>query len=105
MEWQDLVFFFEWTIPEFSVHAFNQAMELKLKDIKVYTSMCACGEADLITVDHNVVCGDEGFEQDHPAGVGGALEQRVGQLRDVHIHLIGAMDQTCKTKMKESVCL
>ncbi len=63
--------------------------------------MCACREADLITVDHNVVCGDEGFEQDHPAGVGGALEQRVGQLRDVHIHLIGAMDQTCKTKMKE----
>lgn len=55
--------------------------------------ICVFDVADLVAVDHNVVCGDEGFEQDHPAGVGGALKQRVGQLRDVNIHLIGALDQ------------
>ncbi len=63
--------------------------------------MRVCREADLIAVDHNVVCSDEGFEHDHPAGVGGALEQRVSQLRDVHIHLVGALDQICKRELKE----
>jgi len=60
----------------------------------VCVCVCVCGRvSDLIAIDHNVVCGDERFKHDHPAGVGGALEQRVSQLRDVHIHLIGALDQ------------
>lgn len=40
-----------------------------------------------------MVCCDEGFEDDHPAGVGGPFEQRVGQLRNVHVHLVGAVDE------------
>lgn len=48
---------------------------------------------DLIAVDHQVVCGGQGLEDDHPAGVGGPLKQCVSQLRDVHIHLIRALNQ------------
>lgn len=33
--------------------------------------------------------GDEGLEDDHPAGIGGALEQRVGHLGDVHVGGVG----------------
>lgn len=56
--------------------------------------MCVCViYIDLVAVDHEVVCSDEGFKDDHPAGVGGTLEQRVCQLRDVHIHLICALNQ------------
>lgn len=47
----------------------------------------------LVAVHHEVVGGDKGFEDHHPAGVGRALEQRVCQLRDAHVHLIGAVDQ------------
>ncbi len=47
----------------------------------------------LVAVDHEVVCGDQRLKHDHPACVGGPLKQRVGQLRDVHVHLVGAVDQ------------
>lgn len=49
--------------------------------------------ADLVAVDHQVVGGGQGLEHHHPAGVGGPLKQRVGQLRDVHVHLIRALNQ------------
>ena len=48
--------------------------------------------ADLIAVDHQMVCGGEGLEHHNPAGAGGPLEQGVSQLRDVHIHLICALN-------------
>lgn len=51
---------------------------------------------DLITIDHEVVCRDEGFEDDYPAGISGPLEQRVSQLRNVHVHLIGTVDEIYK---------
>lgn len=51
----------------------------------------------LVAVHHEVVRGDEGFEDHHPAGVGRALKQRVGQLGNVHVHLIGAVDQIWPT--------
>lgn len=51
---------------------------------------------DLIPIDHEVMCRDEGFEDDHPAGVGGPLEQRVSQLRNVHVHLVGTVDEIYK---------
>lgn len=47
----------------------------------------------LVSIHHEVVSGDEGFEDHHPAGVGRALEQRVRQLGDVHVHLVGAVDE------------
>lgn len=59
----------------------------------------------LVAVHHEVVGGDEGFEDHHPAGVGRAFKQRVRQLGNAHVHLIGAVDQiwTRKKKKKKGV--
>lgn len=59
----------------------------------------------LVTVDHEVVCSDEGFKHNHPAGVGGPLKQRVSQLGNVHVHLVGAMNQILKQKRFHTVKL
>ena len=40
--------------------------------------------------------GDESLVDDHPAGVLGSLDQQVGQRRDRHIRLVGAVQQVCK---------
>lgn len=57
-------------------------------------SVCVCVWGGyLVAIDHEVMCGDQRFEHNHPAGVGGPLEQRVGQLGNVDVHLIGAVDQ------------
>lgn len=50
-------------------------------------------QAHLIAMHHEVVCGDQGFENHHPAGISGPLHQRVGHLGDVHIGLLGGLDQ------------
>lgn len=55
--------------------------------------MCGVCASYLVSIHHEVVSGDERFEDHHPAGVGRALEQRVRQLGDVHIHLVGAVDE------------
>ncbi len=69
----------------------------------VCVRMCvfACTASYLVAVHHEVVGGDKGFEDHHPAGVGRALEQRVRQLGNVHVHLIGAVDQIWKKKKKK----
>lgn len=56
-------------------------------------SVCVCDVSYLVAVHHEVVGGDKSFEDHHPAGVGCALKQRVRQLGNVHVHLIGAVDQ------------
>lgn len=56
-------------------------------------SVCPVCASYLVSIHHEVVSGDEGFEDHHPAGVGRALEQRVRQLGDVHVHLVGAVDE------------
>ena len=43
-----------------------------------------------------MVGGDEGLVDDHPAGVLGSLDQQVGERRDRHIWLVGAVQQICK---------
>lgn len=59
-----------------------------------FVCVCFCEQASyLVSVHHEVVGGDKGFEDHHPAGVGRALEQRVCQMGNVHVHLIGAVDQ------------
>lgn len=45
--------------------------------------------AYLVAMDAQVMSGDEGLEDDHPAGIGGSLEQRVSHLRDVYVGGIG----------------
>lgn len=55
--------------------------------------VCVCDVSYLVAVHHEVVGGDKSFEDHHPAGVGCALKQRVRQLGNVHVHLIGAVDQ------------
>ena len=57
-----------------------------------------------------MVGGDEGLVDDHPAGVLGSLDQQVGQCRDRHIRLVGAVKQICKQllvlwKESENVCM
>lgn len=42
---------------------------------------------------HKVVCGDQGFENHHPAGIASPLYQRVGHLGDVHVGFLGGLDQ------------
>lgn len=54
---------------------------------------CNTEGAHLVAINHEVVCGDKRLENHHPAGVGGPLKQRVSQLGNVHVHLIGAVDQ------------
>lgn len=50
--------------------------------------------AHLVTVHHEVVCGDQGFEDHHPAGITDPLHQCVDHLGDVHIGLVlGGLDQ------------
>lgn len=56
-------------------------------------SIRQCVLAHLIAVHHEVVCGDERFENHNPAVAGCALQQCVCQVGDADIELIGAVDQ------------
>jgi len=47
--------------------------------------------------------GDEGLEDDHPAGIGGSLEQRVGHLGDVHVGGVGGRHQVCNATRKQTL--
>lgn len=58
--------------------------------------MLAYESADLISVTHEVVNGDETFEDDDPVGVLGALEQQVGQGRYRHVRLLCAVKEIWK---------
>lgn len=63
-------------------------------------SLCSvsCPLADLIAIDHQMVCSGERLEDNHPAGAGSPLKQGISQLRDVHIHLVGALNQVCRSE-------
>lgn len=62
---------------------------------------CSGRSPDLVAVHHQVVRRSERLEDDHPAGVGGSFKQHVSQLRDVHIHLVCALDQVCGGKQQK----
>lgn len=50
--------------------------------------------AHLVSVHHEVVCGYQGFEDHHPAGIADPLHQRVDHLGHVHVGLVlGGLDQ------------
>lgn len=49
-----------------------------------------------------MMSGDESLEDDHPAGVGGALEERVGHLGDVHVGGVGGRHQVCEHRQVET---
>lgn len=57
--------------------------------------------AHLVAVHHEVVCGDERFENHDPAVAGRALQQRVCQVGDADVQLIGAVDQVWGTEKKK----
>lgn len=70
----------------------------------VLASVCS---AHLVAVHHEVVCGDERFENYYPAVTGCALHQRVCQVGDADVQLIGAVDQVWRTQSrggKKSMC-
>ena len=54
--------------------------------------------AHLVAVHHEVVCGDERFENHYPAVTGCALQQCVCQVGDADVQLIGAVDQVWNTQ-------
>ena len=58
--------------------------------------------AHLVAVHHEVVCGDERFENHDPAVTGRALQQRVCQVGDADVQLIGAVDQVWKTHRNQN---
>lgn len=58
------------------------------------------GPTDLVAVDTHVMTSDEGLEDDHPAGIGGSLKQRVSHLRDVDVGGVGGWHQVCNTATK-----
>lgn len=49
-----------------------------------------------------MVCGDERFENHDPAVAGRALQQRVCQVGDADVQLIGAVDQVWGTEKNTS---
>ena len=57
--------------------------------------------AHLIAVHHEVVCGDERFENHNPAVAGCALQQCVCQVGDADVQLIGAVDQVWRIQNKQ----
>lgn len=59
--------------------------------------------AHLVAVHHEVVCGDERFENHYPAVAGCTLQQCVCQVGDADVHLIGAVDQVWRTEKKDSM--
>lgn len=60
-------------------------------------SLCVNVYAYLIAMNHEVVSGNQGFENHYPAGIASSLYQRVGHLGDVHVSLVlGGLDQVCK---------
>lgn len=56
--------------------------------------------AHLVAIHHEVVCGDERFENHYPAVAGCALQQCVRQVGDADVQLIGAVDQVWRTQKK-----
>lgn len=52
--------------------------------------------AHLVAVHHEVVCGDEGFENHNPAVGSRSLQECVRQMGDADVQLIGAVDQVCR---------
>ena len=80
-------------------------MKLHFSDIKprvsVWVGWGHC--ADLVAVDHEMVCCRERLEDHHPAGAGGPLEQGVSQLGYVDVHLIGALDQVWRTQREGEI--
>ena len=47
----------------------------------------------LIAVAHEVMGGDEGLVDNHPARVLGSLDQQVGERWNGHVRLVGAVQQ------------
>lgn len=52
-------------------------------------AQCSAAVTNLVAVDTYVMSGDKSLEDNHPAGVGGSLKQRVSHLRDVYIGGVG----------------
>lgn len=65
-------------------------------------SRASVHRAHLVAVHHEVVCGDERFENHDPAVAGRALQQRVCQVGDADVQLIGAVDQVWGTEKKNT---
>lgn len=58
--------------------------------------------AHLMAVHHEVVSGNQGFEDHHPTGIADPLHQRVDHLGDVHVGLVlGGLDQVWEEISRE----
>lgn len=63
--------------------------------------VCACvfQRPHLVAVHHEVMRGDQRLEDHDPAVAGCALEQRVCQVRDADVQLVGAVDQVLQYRI------
>lgn len=67
----------------------------------IFSRLLKFSQANLVAMDTQMVSSDERLEDDHPAGIGGALKQRVSHLRDVHIGGIGGGNQIYKHRYQD----
>jgi len=56
--------------------------------------------SNLVALHQEVVCGDQGFEDHHPAGVAGPLYQCVSHLGNVHVGFLGGLDQVWEAQRR-----
>ena len=91
-------------ITQSSLHVFLVSLNKTRFKHELHCTRCdpsaRVSTTNLVAVDTHVMGGDEGLEDDHPAGVGGSLEQRVSHLGDVHVGGVGGWHQVCNTAAK-----
>ena len=57
----------------------------------------------LVAKSHKIVCHDESFEDNHPAGIVDSGRHHVHQYGNLTVGVIGELDQVCRRKGRDEV--